>query len=80
MRRCSRSNAAVIFAECHVAHIKNRVFDAPVGSNQTQQIVGVCLIPAQRRDSVHGFNFSLALARAATREFERLRYKRPFQK
>lgn len=77
MWRSAGPDTALIFSECDVTHVKNRVLDSPVSADHAQQGSRIGLVTAQRGDAIKRFGFSLASAGAAAREFECLRHERP---
>ena len=55
-------DAATVFIEHHIAHPVELVFDAPMAAIQREQLLGIDLITAQRRDAVDDFRRGLRLA------------------
>ena len=66
------SHAAGVFAEGHVPHVMEAIFDAPMATSQGQQLGGIGLVPRQTGDPVGGLGRGLAADRALTFDLEHL--------
>lgn len=71
------ANAAVVFAEGHIADVEHAVLDPPVLSGQAEERIGIGSIRRQGGDAVPRFGGGLAAQRSLTNQPERLGQVRP---